>query len=52
MNTKRLKDNLTKGEQRELEELSKRDYIIITNSDKGRAIVLIDIDKHISEAEH
>ena len=33
LNTKRPKDNLTKGEQKALEELSKRDDIIITNAD-------------------
>ena len=41
MNTKRPKDNLTNGEQKILEELSKRDDIIITNADKGGAIVII-----------
>ena len=45
MNAKRPKDNLTKGEQKALEELSKRDDIIITNADKGRAIVIMDTDK-------
>ena len=52
MNTKIPKDNLTEGEQKTLEELSKRDEIIITNADEGRAIVIIDIDKYISEAQH
>ena len=51
LNTKRPKDNLTKGEQKALEELSKRDDIIITNADKGRAIVIMDTDKYISEAQ-
>ena len=51
LNTKRPKDNLTKGEQKALDELSKRDDIIITNADKGRAIVVMDIDKYISEAQ-
>ena len=41
MNTKRPEDNLTNGEQKILEELSKRDDIIITNADKGGAIVII-----------
>ena len=36
MNTKRPQDNLTKGEQRALEELSKKDDIIITSAGKGR----------------
>ena len=52
MNAKRPKDNLTKGEQKALEELSKRDDIIITNADKGRAIVIMDTDKYISEAQY
>ena len=51
LNIKRPKDNLTKGEQKALEELSKRDDIIITNADKGGAIVIMDIDKYISEAQ-
>ena len=51
MNTKRPKDNLTKGEQKTLEELSTRDDIIITNADKEGAIVITDIDKYISEAQ-
>ena len=51
MNAKRPKDNLTKGEQKALEELSKRDDIIITNADKGTAIVIMDTDKYISEAQ-
>ena len=51
MNTKRPKDYLTKGEQKVLEALSKRDDIIITNADKGGAIVIMDIDKYISEAQ-
>ena len=50
MHTKRPKDNLTKGEQKTLEELSKRDDIICTNADKRGAIVTTDIDKYISEA--
>ena len=52
LHTKRPKDNLTKGEQKTLEELSKRDDIIITNANKGGAIVVImDIDKYISEPQ-
>ena len=51
LNTKRPKDNLTKGEQKALEELSKRDDIIIRNADKGGAIVIMDIDRYISKAQ-
>ena len=50
LNTKRP-NNLTKGEQKALEELSKKDDIIITNADKEGAIVVMDIDRYISEAE-
>ena len=52
MNTKRPNDNLKKGEQRTLKELSKNDETITTNADKGGTIVIIDIDKYISEAQH
>ena len=51
LSTKRPKDNLTKGEQKALEELSKRDDIIIRNADKGGAIVIMDIDRYISKAQ-
>ena len=51
MNTKRP-NNLTKEEQKALEELSKKDDIIITNADKRGAIVVMDIDRYISEAQH
>ena len=51
MNTKRPNDNLKKGEQRTLKELSKNDETITTNADKGGTIVIIDIDKYISEAQ-
>ena len=51
MNTKRPKDNLTNGEQKTPKELSMRDDIIIINADKGGAIIIMDIDKYISEAQ-
>ena len=50
LNTKRP-NNLTKGEQKALEELSKKDDIIITNADKEGAIVVMDIDRYISAAQ-
>ena len=50
LNTKRP-NNLTKGDQKALEELSKKDDIIITNADKEGAIVVMDIDRYISEAQ-
>ena len=51
LNTKRTKDNLTRGEQKALDEISKRDDIIIINAAKGGAIVITDIDKYITEAQ-
>ena len=51
LNTKRPKDNLTKREHKALKELYKRDNIIITNADKRGAIIIMDIDKYIFEAQ-
>ena len=33
-----------------MEELAKRKYIIITNADKGRAVVIMDVEKYINES--
>ena len=35
-----------------MEELAKRKYIIITNADKGSAILIMDVEKYINEANH
>ena len=43
--------NLSKGEIEALSYLSKRDDIIITNADKGGAVVIIDIIQYIKEAQ-
>ena len=51
MNNKKPKDNSTKGEQKELEELSKKDDTNITDADKGGAIVIMNTDKYITEAQ-
>ena len=51
LKTKRPNDNLTKGEKKALEQLPKRDDIIIINAKKGGAIVIMDIDKYIYEAQ-
>ena len=32
-----------------MEELTKRKYIIITNADKGGAVVIMDVEKYINE---
>ena len=44
------KPNLFKGEQNAIEELAKRKDIIITNSDKGSAVVIMEVEKYINEA--
>ena len=48
-NTQR-KYNLTKDEREALEKFQQRDDIIITNADKGGAIVIQDVEKYIEEA--
>ena len=35
-----------------MEELTKRKDIIITNADKGCAVVIIDVEKYINNANH
>ena len=47
---KNPKPNLFKGEQKAMEELAKRKYIIINNADKGRAVVIMDVEKYINES--
>ena len=47
--TKNYRPNLTKGEKEAMKELSKREDIIITNADKGGAVVIMDINKYILE---
>ena len=47
---KNPKPNLSKGEQKAMEELPKRKDIIITNADKGGAVVIMDVEKYIKEA--
>ena len=49
---KNPKPNLSKGEQKTMEELAKRKDIIITNADKGGAVVIMDVEKYINEANH
>ena len=51
-NTKPLpRDNLTKKQRKALKNLKNRTDIIITKADKGRALVIIDVDDYIKEAE-
>ena len=48
---KRPKQNLTKGELEELKQLEKRLDIIISNADEEGAVVIMDTDKYIGEAD-
>ena len=43
--------NLDKGEREAIKELSKRKDIIITNADKGGAVVIVDTNDCITKAE-
>ena len=42
--------HLQKGEQNAMKELAKRKDIIITNADKGGAVVIMDVEKYINKA--
>ena len=44
------KDNLAKSERKALENLQQRDDIIITKADKGGAVVIMDVEHYINEA--
>ena len=48
--TKKLKSNLTYKEHVAMEGLAKRKDLIITNADKGGAVVIMDTDNYIKEA--
>ena len=48
--TKKLKSNLTYKEHTAMEELAKRKDLILTNADKGGAVVIMDINSYIKEA--
>jgi hypothetical protein len=49
-NTYKQRYNLTKGERKAIESLSSRDDIIITLADKGGAVVIIDVENYLEEA--
>ena len=49
-NKKKNKSNLTYKEHAAMEELTKRKDLIITNADKGGAVVIMDTDSYIKEA--
>ena len=48
---KKIRSNLSKDEKVALKDLSKRDDIIITNADKGGAVVIMDVNDYIREAK-
>ena len=53
--TKKMKNPkpiLSRGKQKAIEELAKRKNIVITNADKGGAVVIMDVEKYIKEANH
>ena len=43
--TKKLKSNLTHKEHSAMEELANRKDLVITNADKGGAVVIVDTDR-------
>ena len=47
--TKKLKSDLTYKEHTAMKELAKRKDLIITNADKGGAVVKMDIESYIKE---
>ena len=47
---KNPKPYLPKGEQKAIEELVKRKDIFLTSADKGSAAVIMDVEKHIKNA--
>ena len=44
-------NNLTTNERTSMKELSEREDIIITKTDKGGAVVIVDVKDYIKEAE-
>ena len=49
---RKLRPNLSKDEKVALKDLSKRDDIIITNVDKGSAVVIMDVNDYIREGKY
>ena len=47
---KNPKPNLSKGQQKGMEEVAKRKDIIIANADKGGDVVIVNVDKYINKA--
>ena len=48
---RKIRPNLNKDEKLAPKDLSKRDDIIITNADKGGAMVIMDVNEYIREAK-
>ena len=48
---RKIRSNLSKDENLPLKDLSKQDDIIITNADKGHAVVIMDGNDYIREAK-
>ena len=42
--------NLSKREQKALEDLQERDNIVIVNADKGRAVIVVDVTNYMEKA--
>ena len=51
-NKNKYYNNLTKGERKALKELADQNDINITKADKGGAVVIIDVEDYVKEAEH
>ena len=51
-NRNKYYNNLTKGERKALKELAVWNDIIITKADKGGAVVIIDVEDYVKDAEH
>ena len=45
------RSNLSEKEQKPLEDVNVRDDIVITNTDKGGAVVIMDVKNYVEECE-
>ena len=50
-NTKRPERNLSPGETTALNDLVKTDDVVIVPADKGKAVVLLDLDDYVQKAK-
>ena len=51
-NKNKYYNHSTKGERKALKELADRNDIIITKTNKGGAVVIIDVEDYVKKAEH